>query len=196
MIQIDDKIVSFDVFEKQFVCDLSACKGACCVEGDAGAPLNDKELSILPHIYNEVKPYMRQEGIDEIEKQGFYVVDGEGDNTTPLVENKECAFVVFDEKNTAKCSIEQAYHAGKVDFKKPISCHLFPIRIQHYRDFDAINYEAIKICAPACDCGKQLQVPVFKFLREPLIRLYGENWYEQLCQAANLLRTHKKQQKK
>ena len=192
MIQIDDKIVSIDVFEKQFVCDLSACKGACCVEGDAGAPLTDKELSILSDIYNEVKPYMRQEGIEEIEKQGFYVVDGDGDNTTPLVENKECAFVVFDEKNIAKCSIEQAYHAGKVGFKKPISCHLFPIRIQHYRDFDAINYEAIKICTPACDCGKQLQVPVFKFLKEPLIRLYGENWYEQLCQAANLLKTAKK----
>lgn len=191
MIQIDDKIVSFDVFEKQFVCDLSACKGACCVEGDAGAPLTDKELDVLPHIYSDVKPYMREEGVVEIEKQGFFVVDGDGDNTTPLVNDKECAFVVFDENDTAKCTIEQAYNDGKIDFKKPISCHLFPVRIKEYRDFDAVNYESIKICKPACDCGEQLQVPVFRFLKEPLIRLYGEEWYENLCEASKLLKSHR-----
>ena len=191
MIQVDDKIISFDVFEKQFVCDLSACKGACCVEGDAGAPLTDKELDVLPYIYNEVKPYMRTEGIAEIEKQGFFVVDGDGDNTTPLVNNKECAFVVFDENEMAKCTIEQAYNDGKIDFKKPISCHLFPIRIKEYRDFDAVNYEAINICKPACDCGEQLQVPVYSFLKEPLIRLYGEERYGKLTEAARLLKKHR-----
>lgn len=191
MIQVDDKIISFDVFEKKFVCDLSACKGACCVEGDAGAPLTDKELDVLPYIYDEVKPYMRTEGIVEIEKQGFFVVDSDGDNTTPLVNNKECAFVVFDENEMAKCTIEQAYNDGKIDFKKPISCHLFPIRIKEYRDFDAVNYEAINICKPACDCGDQLQVPVYNFLKEPLIRLYGEEWYGKLIEAARLLKKHR-----
>ena len=188
MIQVDDKIISFDVFEKQFVCDLSACKGACCVEGDAGAPLTDKELDVLPNIYNEVKSYMRTEGITEIEKQGFFVIDGDGDKTTPLVNNKECAFVVFDENKIAKCTIEQAYNDGKINFKKPISCHLFPIRIKQYRDFDAVNYEAINICKPACFCGESLRVPVYRFLKEPLIRLYGEEWYDKLTEAARLLK--------
>ena len=192
MIQVDDKIISFDVFEKHFVCDLSACKGSCCVEGDAGAPLTDKELEILPCIYKKVKPYMRNEGITEIEKQGFFVIDGDGDKTTPLVNNKECAFVVFDENEIAKCTIEQAYNDGKIDFKKPISCHLFPIRIKQYRDFDAVNFEAINICKPACDCGEQLQVPVFSFLKEPLIRLYGEEWYGKLTETATLLKKYPK----
>ena len=192
MIQIDNKIISFDVFEKQFVCDLSACKGSCCVEGDAGAPLTDKELDVLPYIFNEVKPYMQTEGVNEIEKQGFFVVDADGDNTTPLINNKECAFVVFDENEMAKCTIEQAYNDGKIDLKKPISCHLFPIRIKEYRDFDAINYEAINICKPACDCGEQLQIPVYSFLKEPLIRLYGEEWYRKLKEAARLLKQHRK----
>ena len=191
MIQVDDKIISFDVFEKKFVCDLSTCKGACCVEGDAGAPLTNKELDVLPYIYDQVKPYMRTEGIVEIEKQGFFVVDGDGDNTTPLVNNKECAFVVFDENEMARCTIEQAYNDGKIDFKKPISCHLFPIRIKQYRDFDAVNYEAINICKPACDCGEQLQVPVYSFLKEPLIRLYGEEWYGKLIEAARLLKKNR-----
>ena len=191
MIQVDDKIISFDFFEKKFVCDLSTCKGACCVEGDAGAPLTNKELDVLPYIYDQVKPYMRTEGIVEIEKQGFFVVDGDGDNTTPLVNNKECAFVVFDENEMARCTIEQAYNDGKIDFKKPISCHLFPIRIKEYRDFDAVNYEAINICKPACDCGEQLQVPVYSFLKEPLIRLYGEEWYGKLIEAARLLKKNR-----
>ena len=188
MVQVEDKIISFDVFEKQFVCDLSACKGACCVDGDSGAPLNDDELNILADIYDEVKPFMRQEGIAAIQQQGLYVVDSDGDNTTPLVDNKECAFVSFDKDGTAKCSIEQAYNDGKVSFKKPISCHLFPIRIKSYRDFDAVNYEAIDICKPACDCGEKLKVPVFKFLKEPLIRKYGKEWFEELCQADKLLK--------
>ena len=188
MIQVDDKIISFDVFEKQFVCDLSACKGACCVEGDAGAPLTDNELAILPHIYDKVKPYMRSEGIAEVESQGLFVVDGDGDNTTPLVNNKECVFVQFDQNNTAKCAIEKAYNDGKIGFKKPISCHLFPIRIKQYLDFEAVNYESINICKPACDCGEQLQVPVYRFLKEPLIRLYGEKWYDKLIAVSRSLK--------
>ncbi|MEJ6794290.1 MAG: DUF3109 family protein [Flavobacteriales bacterium] len=184
MVQIDDKIISLDVFEQQFVCDLSACKGACCVEGDSGAPLENEEADILAQIYDKVKPFMREEGIREVELQGFSVIDKDGDLTTPLVNNKECAFVSFDQNGTAKCSIEQAYNQGEVAFKKPISCHLFPIRIQKYDDFEAVNYESIKICEPACSCGQKLQVPVYKFLKEPLIRLYGESWYHTLSEAA------------
>ncbi|MDA8956205.1 DUF3109 family protein [Flavobacteriales bacterium] len=184
MVQIDDKIISLDVFEQQFVCDLSACKGACCVEGDSGAPLESEEADILAKIYDKVKPFMREKGIREVEQQGFSVIDKDGDLTTPLVNNKECAFVSFDQNGTAKCSIEQAFNKGEIGFKKPISCHLFPIRIQKYDDFEAINYESIKICEPACSCGQKLQVPVYKFLKEPLIRLYGESWYHTLSEAA------------
>ena len=147
MIQVEDKIISIDVFEKQFVCDLNACKGACCVEGDSGAPLLKEEAKILDEIYEKVKPYMRKEGIIEIENQGVAVYDADSDLTTPLVDNRECAYVVND-KGISKCAIEKAYLDKKIDFKKPISCHLFPIRIKEYRDFDAVNYEEIKICKP------------------------------------------------
>ncbi len=188
MVQIDDKIISLDVFEQQFVCDLNACKGACCVEGDSGAPLELEEVDILAQIFDKVKPFMREEGIKEVERQGFSVIDKDGDRTTPLVKNKECAFVSFDTNGTAKCSIEQAYNKDIIDFKKPISCHLFPIRIQKYDDFEAVNYESIKICEPACSCGQKLEVPVFKFLKEPLIRLYGEQWYNTLSDAADELK--------
>ena len=187
MIQVEDKIISLDIFEKHFVCDLNACKGACCIEGDAGAPLSHEEEKILGKIYEKVKPYMREEGIIEIENQGVAVYDEEGDLTTPLVNNKECAFVIF-ENGITKCTIENAYNDGIIDFKKPISCHLFPIRIKEYRDFDAVNYEEIKICKPACECGSKLEVPVYVFLKESLIRKYGEDWYKELLEAAKLLK--------
>ena len=160
-------------------CDLNACKGACCVEGDSGAPLLKEEQTILEEIYKKVKPYMRKEGVSEIENQGVAVYDFEGDLTTPLVNNKECAFVFF-EKGISKCSIEKAYIDGKTDFKKPISCHLFPIRTTEYRDFEAVNYEEINICKPACECGSKLKAPLYVFLKEPLIRKYGERWYQKL----------------
>lgn len=195
MIQVEDKIISFDVFEKQFVCDLSACKGACCVEGDSGAPLDDDEIPILTEVLDAVKPYMQEKGIAAIEQHGVYVVDSDGDKTTPLIDDNECAFVTFDKDGTAKCSIEQAHHDGKVNFKKPISCHLFPIRIQSYRDFEAVNYEAIDICKPACDCGEKLQIPVFRFLKEPLIRKYGEQWYDQLNEVQKHLKRNNQNHK-
>ena len=187
MIQVHDKLISLDIFEKHFVCDLSACKGACCVEGDSGAPLLKEEENILEEIYEKVKPYMRQEGITEIENQGIAVYDSDGDLTTPLVNNKECAFVDF-EHGITKCTIEKAYLENKIGFKKPISCHLFPIRIKEYRDFDAINYEEIKICKPACECGSKLEVPLYAFLKEPLIRKYGEAWYKELLKEVKLLK--------
>ena len=187
MIQVEDKIISLDVFEKHFVCDLNACKGACCVEGDSGAPLLKEEEKILDEIYEKVKPYMRKEGITEIENHGVAVYDADGDLTTPLVNNCECAFVTF-ENGITKCTIEKAYLDDKIEFKKPISCHLFPIRIKEYRTFDAVNYEKIKICKPACECGRELEIPVYAFLKEPLIRKYGEVWYKELLEAVKLLK--------
>jgi hypothetical protein len=183
MIALGHTLISEDVFDKKFVCDLNACKGECCVSGDSGAPLSKKELKILDRIYPEVKPYMNEKGIAAVERQGNYVLDSDGDYTTPLVsEGAECAFVYFDEQQIAKCAIEKAYLEGKIDWKKPISCHLYPIRINEHRDYDAVNYHSWHICKPACECGKQLDVPVFKFLKEPLIRKYGEDWYQELDQ--------------
>ena len=187
MIQVQDKIISLDIFEKNFVCDLNACKGACCVEGDSGAPLLKEEEKTLDEIYEKVKPYMRKEGITEIENQGVAVYDLEGDLTTPLINNRECAFVV-EENGINLCSIEKVFLKSKIDFKKPISCHLFPIRIKEYRDFDAVNYEDIKICKPACECGSKLEIPIYVFLKEPLIRKYGEAWYNELLEAVKLLK--------
>ena len=187
MIQIEDKIISLDIFETYFFCDLSACKGSCCVEGDSGAPLLYEEKKILEEIYEKVKPYMSKEGKVEVEKNGVSTIDKDGDLTTTLVKNKECSLVIF-ENGIAKCSIEKAYNNGSIEFKKPISCHLFPIRIAEYPDFEAVNYEKIKICKPACDCGSKLKIPLFVFLKEPLIRKYGESWYEELLKVNSQLK--------
>ena len=187
MIQIEDKIISLDIFKTYFFCDLSACKGSCCVEGDSGAPLLYEEKKILEEIYEKVKPYMSKEGKAEVEKNGVSTIDKDGDLTTTLVKNKECSFVIF-ENGIAKCSIEKAYNNGSIEFKKPISCHLFPIRIAEYPDFEAVNYEKIKICKPACDCGSKLKIPLFVFLKEPLIRKYGESWYEELLKVNSQLK--------
>lgn len=186
MIAINHTLISEDIFDKKFVCDLNACKGECCVAGDSGAPLDKKELKLLDKVYPVVKPYMNEKGINAVEKHGPYVKDADGDYTTTLVsEGAECAFVYFDDNNIAKCAIEQAYYDGKLepivgDWKKPISCHLYPIRITEYKEYDALNYHSWNVCKPACECGQKLDVPVFKFLKEPLIRKYGEDWYKEL----------------
>jgi len=186
MIAIDNTIVSEHLLEKKFVCDLAACKGECCVAGDAGAPLDEDELEMLKKVLPKVKPYMQPEGIKAVEEQGVYVFDEDGELVTPLIDGKECAFTIFDDKGIAKCAIEQAYYDGKIKWKKPISCHLYPVRITKYKDYDAVNYHKWNVCRPACKCGEKLDVPVYKFLREPLIRKYGENWYKQLELAAKM----------
>ncbi len=184
MIAIDNTLVSEHLLEKKFVCDLEACKGACCVEGESGAPLEEEEIPILEEIYDKVKPYMDKDGIKAIDKQGFYVIDEDGDYTTPLIKGAQCAFVYFDDTNTAKCAIEKAHREGKIDFQKPISCHLYPVRIKKYKSYEAVNYHKWHLCKPACVCGAKLDVPVYRFLKEPLIRRFGEDWYAQLCAAA------------
>jgi uncharacterized protein DUF3109 len=181
MIAIDNTLISEDLLDKKFVCDLNACKGACCVEGDSGAPLDKEELAQLEAVLPQVRPYMNKKGIRAVEKHGAYVLDGDGDYTTTLVSaGKECAFVIFDEQNIAKCSIEQAYRDGKISWRKPISCYLYPVRITKHKDYDAVNYHKWPICKPACACGKTLNVAVYKFLKTPLIEKYGAEWYRQL----------------
>jgi hypothetical protein len=183
MIAIQNTIVSDDLLDKKFVCDLNACKGECCVAGESGAPLEQDELPILFEILDKVKPYMNKKGTKAIEKNGPYVLDSDGDYTTTLVGSEgECAFVVFDENKIAKCAIEQAYNDGVIDWKKPISCHLYPIRITSYKTYDALNYHKWSVCKPACECGAKLDVPVYQFLKGPLIRKYGEDWFNELQQ--------------
>jgi len=184
MIQIDDKLISEDLFSEEFVCNLAKCKGICCVDGDAGAPLDEDETKILDEIYPKIKPYLRPEGIQAIEEQGTYTLDFEGDLVTPLVNNAECAYVIFDEKGYTKCAIEKAYEDGVIDWQKPISCHLYPIRITEYSNFSAINYHEWDICSDACTLGKELGVKVYQFLKKPLIRKYGEEFYQTLSEAA------------
>ncbi|MGL2987454.1 DUF3109 family protein [Flavobacterium sp. RSSA_27] len=183
MFQLGKTIVSEDILEKEFVCNLSACKGACCVDGDAGAPLNSEETKILEAVFPKVKPFLRKQGIEAIEAQGTWIKGGDGDLETPLIDNKDCAYVIFD-GTTALCGIEQAYNQGVIDWKKPVSCHLYPIRVKDFSDFAAVNYDKWDICDDACALGKELEVPVYKFVKEALIRRFGEDWYMELEKVA------------
>ncbi|MGR3808880.1 DUF3109 family protein [Jiulongibacter sp. NS-SX5] len=180
MILIEDTVISDDIKEKEFVCNLSKCKGACCVEGDLGAPLEDVELPILKEAYPLIKKYLDPRGIAAIEEQGEYVMDEDDEYSTPTIDGRECAYAVYDKTGTLKCGIEDAYNDGVIDFKKPISCHLYPIRITKYEHYHALNYDQWSICSDACTLGEELKVPVYKFLKDPLIRAYGEDWYKQL----------------
>ncbi len=193
MIQIDDQIVSLEVLKEEFVCNLSACKGACCIHGDSGAPLEKKEMAIIEREFSKIKPHLRKEGVEAIEKQGTSVLDKDGDWVTPLRDGKECAFTVFEKNGTAKCGIEVAWQKGDTSFRKPISCHLYPIRTKKYPTFEAVNYERWAICSEACKLGKDLKVPVYKFLKEPLQRKYGTEWYAVLETAVSELDKMKQQ---
>lgn len=181
LVEISDKLVSTQLFEQKFVCDLNACKGACCVEGDAGAPLTYEEVDQMEEDLESYLPYMRPEGIEAVNKTGVFYVDQDGEPVTTLVNGGECAFVYFDENGITKCAVEKAFLEGKTTFKKPISCHLYPIRVKKFHDFTALNYDEWSICAPACDCGNKLDVPVYRFLKEPIIRAWGVPFYEELC---------------
>jgi hypothetical protein len=175
-----DTLISEDILEQQFCCDLHACKGACCVEGDAGAPLEVEELGILDDIWEEVLPYLSSQGKKAIAKHGRYLQDLDGEWVTPLIEGNECAYTVFDGKGIAQCGIELAYQDGKTSFQKPVSCHLYPIRLGKVGDYESVNYHQWSICKAACILGEKLKLPVFRFLKDPLIRKYGEQWYHEL----------------
>ncbi|ASB49684.1 DUF3109 family protein [Alkalitalea saponilacus] len=187
MVQIDDKLISLDLFEKHFICDLPKCLGACCVEGESGAPLEEEETTILEKILPIVKPMLSEKAQAEIDKNGAWEVDGDGDMVTPIINGRECVYALFDEKGICKCAIEQAYNEGKVEFRKPVSCHLYPIRVSKYKDFEAINYHQWHICEAARLLGEKEQVPVFRFLKDAITRKYGEPFYNEMEEAAKLL---------
>ena len=178
MLQIDDKIISLDLFEKHFFCDLNKCLGACCVHGDSGAPLAADEKTILENELPSILPYLTTEGKAAIKKQGVAVVDDDDELVTPLIGNKdECAFAYFSKDDICFCGIEKAYFDGKTTFRKPISCQLYPIRTKQFSELTAINYDQWHICAPAREKGLKKGVPVFRFLKEPIVRKWGEDFY-------------------
>jgi len=187
MFQLGKTIVSEDIIKRDFVCNLTACKGACCVDGDAGAPLDNEETKILDAIYPKVKPFLRKESIETIESQGTYITTEEGYLETPLLNGADCAYVIYNEKKVALCAIEEAYNQGEIDWKKPVSCHLYPIRVSEYTEFSAVNYNKWHICDDACTLGKELQVPIYKFVKQALIRKFGEDWYMELEKIAKTI---------
>ena len=184
MIQIDDVVVSLDVLREKFLCDLDACKGECCIEGDAGAPVELEEVEkleeVLPVIWEELSPEARE----VIDRQGVVYTDSEGDLVTSIVGGKDCVFTCYGEDGMCMCAIEKAYREGRVSFYKPLSCHLYPIRVTRYPAFTAVNYHRWKICKAAEVLGRKEGVKVYRFLREPLIRSFGEEWYDELDRTA------------
>ena len=192
MIEHRGTLISEDLFEKRFVCDLNACKGACCVEGASGAPLEVEEETLLRELWPKIRPYIPEKGQRAIDEHGVSEVDEDGDLVTTLVEGrKECAFTVFDEKGIALCGVEKAWKDGAIPFRKPISCHLYPIRIAKLKFHDGLNYHRWPICKPACECGAKLDVPVFRFLKDSLTRKYGAEWYAELEEVYTAWLAHK-----
>lgn len=184
MLQIQDKLISLDVIEKKFKCDLNKCKGACCLHGDSGAPLEENEKEMLQKVFPEVASYLPKEQLKTLKKKGLFYKDQEGDWVTTLHNGAQCAYTVM-ENDVYFCSIEKAFFDGKIDFRKPISCHLYPIRTKKYSDFEAMNYDVWDICKPAVEKGKLENIAVFEYLKEPLIRKYGKDWYDEFSGAAN-----------
>ncbi|MEO8765064.1 MAG: DUF3109 family protein [Ginsengibacter sp.] len=187
MISIGNVLISDQVVEEHFVCDLMKCKGACCVDGDAGAPLENSELKELNDVYDLVRPYLSKESVHELEQQGKYIYNTEFGWVTPTVSSGTCAYGITDAKGIVKCGIEQAYNDGKISWKKPISCHLFPIRIKKSKKgkTDLVNYEPREdLCKAGCNLGKKLKVPAYVFLKDAVIRKYGSDFYDALCATA------------
>lgn len=180
MMKVGEVLVSDEVKTVEFVCHLEKCKGACCVEGELGAPLEEDELPVMHEIQSAISPYLTEEGRKAIASQGPYILDEDGDYSTPTIGGRECAYAHYDAKGVLKCGIEQAYLDGKITYRKPISCHLYPIRVTRKKDFEAVNYSRWSICSDACTLGRSLQVPLYKFLKDPLVRKYGEAWYNEL----------------
>jgi hypothetical protein len=180
MIVFENCVISDEIVTKKFVCDLSKCKGACCIHGDTGAPLHEEELSILDDIFEDIKEFLPEESARAIEKQGKYTIDVHGEYVTTLVDGKQCAYVFTDENGIAKCAIEKAFNEGIISFRKPISCFLYPIRVSKYNSYDAVNYHQWEICKDARILGDKLNVSVSQFLKEPIIQRFGKDLYEAL----------------
>lgn len=185
MIQIDDTIISTDLFDTRFCCDLAVCKGICCIEGDSGAPLEEEELAELEKVLPAVWDDLSEKSKAVIDRQGVSYVDVEGDLVTSIVDGCECVFTYMDESGMCKCAIEKAYREGRVDFYKPISCHLYPVRIEKLRNGTvALNVHRWNVCKCAFSKGMEADLPLYVFLKEPLIRRFGKEWYEKVEIAA------------
>ena len=187
MIAIENTLISDDIFTEYFCCNVDVCRGCCCVEGEAGAPLNDEEIRYLEQHIDIIKPYLTEKGRQTIEKTGVFEIAIDGSMVTPLVNRAECAFLIFDKNEIAKCAIEKAFEDGKISYQKPISCHLYPIRVSRVGDSDALNYDRWTICRHAQIEGREKNIRVFQFLKEPLIRKYGTEWYKQAIFVENEL---------
>jgi hypothetical protein len=185
VIAIDNVLISDDVIEAKFVCDLHKCKGGCCEDGDAGAPLEKEEKKIIDENFDAIKPYLTHEGLEAIQRQGKYVYDREFGWVTPTVHGQICAYGFRDQHGIIKCGIEQAYYDGKLNWKKPISCHLYPIKITKSKEYVNVNYEPREVlCKPGCALGKKLKLPVYQFLKDALVRKFGNDFYDALHQVA------------
>lgn len=193
MIQIDDKIVSQDLFEVLFVCDYDTCKGECCVEGDSGAPLEPGEAEELRRCLPEVRHLLSPAALEVIETQGVSYFDEDGDEVTSIVRGRDCVFTTYDEQGRCACALEKVYNEGKTTFIKPISCQLYPVRLTKYPSFTAVNYHKWSICKCALKLGRKLQVPVYQFLRAPLVRAFGEEFYTQLEEVSALLQAEREE---
>ena len=185
MLQIQNTLISLDFIEDYFLCDLKECLGECCIEGDAGAPITNNEFeilkTILPIVWEDLTPAAQQ----IINEQGVAYIDEDGDLVTSIVNGRDCVFTTYDKNGMCLCALEKAYREGKSNFYKPISCHLYPARLTEYSEFTAINYHRWKICKCAEILGKKENVRVYQFLKEPLIRRFGKEWYDELCFVAN-----------
>ncbi|MDR3651929.1 MAG: DUF3109 family protein [Paludibacter sp.] len=188
MLQIDDTIISLDLLDEHFVCDLATCKGNCCIEGDDGAPLEENEVKIIENLLPIIWNDLSEKAKAIIEEQGISYIDDDGEPVTSIVNGAECVFTYIDEDGICKCAIEKAFREGKTNFYKPISCHLYPVRLQKYKGYTAVNYHRWSVCNCARKLGGKLKVPVYKFLKEPLVRKFGEEWFEQLKIADNELK--------
>tara|TARA_B110000003_G_C16619832_1_gene522720 strand:+ start:1240 stop:1821 length:582 start_codon:yes stop_codon:yes gene_type:complete len=191
MFQIDDTLISEEIISEEFICNISKCKGQCCVSGSAGAPLEKEETKILEKLYSKISPFLSKKGRMAIKEQGNYVRGFDGDLETPLIENKECAYTVFDKSGVAQCGIEKAYNDGAIKWNKPISCHLYPIRVNKYPTFTAVNYHEWSVCDSACSLGAELKVPVYKFVKNALVRKFGKKWFKKLSLFAKEWRNKK-----
>ncbi|MDD2511837.1 MAG: DUF3109 family protein [Proteiniphilum sp.] len=192
MIQIANTLLSDDIFEEQFLCDLCKCKGACCVAGESGAPLTQEEFEQLNEILPAIRDDLSPKAQELITQQGIAYTDTDGELVTSIINGEECVFTSFDVDGVCKCAIDTAYREGRIAVQKPISCHLYPIRLTEYADFTAVNYHRWSVCWSAVRRGRKEGVPLYRFLREPLIRKFGEVWYGEVCEAARLLEREKK----
>lgn len=180
MIANGQTLISEDIFDTLFACDLAKCKGACCVEGESGAPLTEDELDRIEEVFDAVRPMLRPEALEVIDRVGLFEIDQDGDFVTPIIEGRECVYATFEANGTAKCTFEQAWREGKTNWPKPISCHLYPVRLKELKDFTALNVHHWPICDGARSCGAATQISVFDFCKTALIRRFGEGWYSEV----------------